>query len=197
MNLKKLKTKHIVALALTLFMVVPMLFAAVPMANSPSRRPSYHQHCANRRKRCSWRQHYLSSSAGSRPPLLSRCPNRWILNLNIGGTNNGISGASYIVNWNPAVLTFESYTDGAYLPDQSNAGDLSGNTASGQLTIGQIAFNTGNAMATADNAAGSVSATIVFQVASAGTSAISLSPQTVSHTLLLLKQSEDSHRATQ
>ena len=65
-----------------------------------------------------------------------------------------------------------------YLPDQSNAGDLSGNTASGQLTIGQIAFNTGNAMATADNAAGSVSATIVFQVASAGTSAISLSPQT-------------------
>jgi hypothetical protein len=97
--------------------------------------------------------------------------------VNIGGTNNGVSGASYVVTWNQAVLEFVNYTDGAWLPDQSNAGDVSNYVADGNLTIGQIAFNTGNAMATADNSAGSVSATLNFTVVSTSTTTIGLEQQ--------------------
>ena len=96
---------------------------------------------------------------------------------NIGGTNNGVSGASYVVTWNLAVLEFVNYTDGAWLPDQSNAGDLSNYVADGNLTIGQIAFDASSAMATADNSAGSVSATLNFTVVSTGTTTIGLEQQ--------------------
>ena len=34
MNIKNIKTKHLIALALTLFMVVPMLFAAIPAVHA-------------------------------------------------------------------------------------------------------------------------------------------------------------------
>jgi hypothetical protein len=97
--------------------------------------------------------------------------------VNIGGTENGVCGASYIVTWNPAVLKYLSYQDGSWLPDQNNAGDLTTNAAIGQLLIGQIAFNTANAMATADSASGSVSATIKFQALSTGSTVIALEPQ--------------------
>ena len=85
--------------------------------------------------------------------------------VNIGGTNNGINGASYVVTWDPTVLAYQSYTDGAWLPSQSNTGDLSNKVANGQLTIGQIAFGS-SSFITADSASGSVSATIIFQVLS-------------------------------
>ncbi len=114
MNLKKLKTKHIVALALTLFMVVPMLFAAVPMAKAAQ---------VGGPATISIVPTGASGAVGGSTTYL---PVQGVTTtfsvdvridgystLNIGGTNNGISGASYIVNWNPAVLTFESYTDGA------------------------------------------------------------------------------------
>ncbi len=97
--------------------------------------------------------------------------------VNIGGTENGISGASYEVTWDPSVLEYVSYTDGSWLPDQTNAGDLTNKVSSGQLTIGQIAFNTANAMATADSASGSVSATIKLQVLTTGSTTIALMPQ--------------------
>jgi hypothetical protein len=97
--------------------------------------------------------------------------------VNIGGTNNGVSGASYMVTWNSTVLKYVSYQDGSWLPDQSNTGDLTTNVTIGQLLIGQIAFNTANAMATADSASGSVSATIKFQVLSTGSTLIALEPQ--------------------
>ena len=85
--------------------------------------------------------------------------------VNIGGTNNGVSEASYIITWNPAVLEYVSYSDGTWLPSQSNAGDLQNNVANGQITFGQIAFGSSSFL-TADSASGSVSATITFQVVS-------------------------------
>ena len=84
--------------------------------------------------------------------------------VNIGGTQNGLSECSYTVTWDPTVLEYVSYTDGSWLPDQQNFGDLSNKVTSGQLTIGQTAFNTGNQFATADSSSGSVTATITFQV---------------------------------
>ena len=179
MKIKTLKTKQLVALALALFMVVPMLFATVPFTKAAQTGgPALLDIVPTGAGAATvGSTTYIPvQGVGTTFSVDVRVDN--YASLNIGGTNNGVSGASYIVTWNPAVLTFESYTDGAWLPDQSNAGDLSTNTANGQLTIGQIAFNTGNAMATADNSAGSVSATIEFQVASAGTTAITLSPQT-------------------
>ena len=85
--------------------------------------------------------------------------------VNIGGTNNGINGASYVVTWNIASLEFVSYTDVVtWLPSQFNV-DITADTANGELTIGQSAFGS-SAEDTADNSAGSVSATIEFQVVS-------------------------------
>ena len=178
MNIKNIKTKHLIALALTLFMVVPMLFAAIPAVHAaggpgvlsivPS--PST-----------------AGATAGSTTNLPVQGSGTTLTvdvrlddyaNINIGGASNGVAGVSYEVNWNPAVLTFVSYSDGVYLPDQSNAGDFSGDAASGQLTIGQIAFDTANSQATADSATGTVTATIVFTVNSGGGSTgITLSPQ--------------------
>jgi len=94
-----------------------------------------------------------------------------------GGKNPGVSGASYEIFWNPAVLEYISKTDNSWLPNQSNAGDLTNDVSYGNLTIGQIAFNTANPFVTADSSTGSVSATIKFQVLSAGSSAITLQPQ--------------------
>src|SRR5208283_5396177 len=96
--------------------------------------------------------------------------------VNIGGTNNGLSECSFTVTWDPTVLEYVSYTDGSWLPDQQNFGDLSGNVASGQLTIGQAAFDTSNSEVTADSATGSVTATITFQVLTTGSTALSLQP---------------------
>ena len=97
--------------------------------------------------------------------------------VNLGGTNNGVSGASYVVTWNATIIKFVSYTDGFWLPDQNNAADSTVNVTTGQLTIGQIAFDLSSNMATADNASGSVSSTITFQALSAGSTIIGLEPQ--------------------
>ncbi len=98
--------------------------------------------------------------------------------VNIGGKDNGVSGASYEVFWNPAVLEYISKTpDVSWLPDQSSSGDILNYVAYGNLTIGQIAFNTANPFTTADSSTGSVSATIKFQVLSSGSSPITLQPQ--------------------
>ena len=85
------------------------------------------------------------------------------LTVNIGGTNNGINGASYVATWDQQFWRMDLYTYGAWLPSQSNTGDLSNKVANGQLTIGQIAFGS-SSFITADSASGSVSATIIFQV---------------------------------
>ena len=96
--------------------------------------------------------------------------------VNIGGTNNGVSGASYTVNWDASVLGFISYSDGSWLPSQSNIGDSTASTSDGKLTIGQIAFGS-SSESTADASSGSVSVTIKFQVLSAGSTSITLEPQ--------------------
>lgn len=97
--------------------------------------------------------------------------------VNIGGKNNGVSGASYFVTWNPAVLGLVSYTDEKWLPSQSSTGDFSGNVTLGQLLIGQIAFDLSSPFLTANSTSGSVSVTIKFEVLSTGSTLISLSPQ--------------------
>jgi Cohesin domain len=97
--------------------------------------------------------------------------------VNIGGTNNGVSAASYMITWDPAVLQYVSKVDASWLPSQNNAGDLSNKVTLGQLTIGQVAFDTSDAMATASSASGSVSVTITFKVLTAGGSSIALSQQ--------------------
>lgn len=96
--------------------------------------------------------------------------------VNIGGPNSGVSDCSYTVTWDPTVLEYTSYTDGSWLPTQSNIGDLTTQVTEGQLTIGQIAFDLSDASATADSSTGSVSATITFTVLSTGSSALTLQP---------------------
>jgi hypothetical protein len=118
-----------------------------------------------------------AQSVGSNFYVNVRVDNYADVNLGSTGAQNGVSGASYVVTWNPAVLEFVNYTDGAWLPDQSNPGDLSNYVADGNLTIGQIAFDTTNPFATADSSAGSVSATLNFTVVSTGTSTIGLEQQ--------------------
>lgn len=118
-----------------------------------------------------------AQAVGSTFSVDVRVDNYASVNLGSPGAVDGISGASYVVTWNPAVLNMTTYIDGSWLPDQSNPGDLVDQVSQGQLTIGQIAFNLANSFATADSKAGSVSATITFQVLSTGSTPIALSQQ--------------------
>jgi hypothetical protein len=176
MKIKNLKTKHLVALALALFMVMPMLLVNVRATPTypASGTPPYLDVVPTGGAASQTTTNIPVQAVGTTFSVDVRVDN--YADVNIGGTNNGVSGASYIVTWNPAVLTFDSYTDGSWLPSQSNLGDISASTSEGQLTIGQIAFGS-SAQLTADNSAGSVSCTITFTVASTGTTIIGLEPE--------------------
>jgi hypothetical protein len=95
--------------------------------------------------------------------------------VNIGGSKNGVSSASYMITWDPTVLGFVSNNDPGWLPDEMDT-DIATGTANGQLIINQIAFDTATKQAVASNAAGSVSTTIEFTVLSSGSTAISIQP---------------------
>jgi hypothetical protein len=177
MNIKHLKTKQLVALALALFMVVPMLLAAAPLvkaAGGPATISIVPTGASG----------VVAGTTTNIPvqgttttfQLDVRVDN--YANINIGGTNNGVSGISYVVSWDPTVLQYVSKTDASWLPSQSNSGDLTNHVTTGQLTIGQTAFDTSDPMQTASSSTGSVSVTITFRVLSTGTSMIALSPQT-------------------
>jgi hypothetical protein len=93
-----------------------------------------------------------------------------------GSTVYGVDGVSYEIFWNPVVLKLKSCTDGSWLPDQLDT-DITSFASNGNLTIGQIAADTSNAWATNNAASGAVSSTLVFQVLTTGSSAITLAPQ--------------------
>ncbi|HMK95603.1 MAG TPA: hypothetical protein VK536_09430 [Candidatus Limnocylindrales bacterium] len=186
MKLKNLKTKHLVALALALLMVMPALLVGVHATYPASGTPPYLDvvptgHAAN----TSGSNYTLPVYAvGTTFSVDVRIDN--YADVNVGGPNNGISGASYVVYWPSSVLKFDNYTDGAYLTDQSNAGDIPPtSSAVGSLTIGQIAFDTSNAQVTNDNAAGTVSCSINFTVTAPGSYNINVDAQGAGVPLLI------------
>ena len=177
MNIRKIKAKHIVALALTLFMVSSMLLACAHAAYPATGTPPYLDIVGTGGAASTSTTNIPLAAVGTQFSIDVRVDNYADVNLGSTGASNGISGVSYDVTWNPAVLTYVSYSEVNWLPSQSNAGDLQNQVASGKITFGQIAFSTSNPFAVASSATGSVSATITFQVAAAGTSALTLTPQ--------------------
>src|SRR5208337_135358 len=113
MNIRKIKTKHIVALALTLFMVSSMLLACAHAAYPATGTPPYLDIVATGGAASTSTTNIPLAAVGTQFSIDVRVDN--YADVNIGGTTNGISGASYTVNWNPAVLTYVSSTDGTYL----------------------------------------------------------------------------------
>ncbi len=98
--------------------------------------------------------------------------------VNVGGANNGVSEISYLVHWDPAVLTETNLVHNSWLPDQSKMGTLPVDNTNGYQTVGQICFGS-DSQETADSSTGSVSTTLTFKVLSAGTTALTLAPSDV------------------
>lgn len=92
----------------------------------------------------------------------------------LAGVAPGVNRVSYSLTWDPTVLLCTNKADKAWLPSQSNMGDLPLNGTSGIETIGQIAFDLNNAQACTN--ASSVSATFTFQAVSTGSCVIGLQP---------------------
>lgn len=89
-----------------------------------------------------------------------------------GGPSPGVSACTYAITWNPNVLSYTSETDGSWLPGQLSSDILPpSRLGNGELSINQI---DGASYATADNSAGSVTATIVFTVVGTGGTALTL-----------------------
>src|SRR5208283_3631725 len=81
-----------------------------------------------------------------------------------GGPSPGVNACTYMVTWNPAVLSFTTKTDGKWIPNQSSI-DITSDTGSGELIVNQIDLSS---YATADSSSGSVTATVEFTVLSTG-----------------------------
>ncbi len=185
MNIKNIKTKHLIALALTLFMVVPMLFVAIPGVRAASG-PVVSIVPTGQ----------LGAAAGSTTNIAVQTVGQTVVVdvrvdgvtgvSNDGGTHFGVDGFATYIEWNPAVLTFSTYSEVNWLPDQSTT-DITAHTSTGTLQLNQIAEDTGNPWATFDSSTGAVAATITFTVASAGSTAISVVPE---HGVALLSAPE-------
>jgi hypothetical protein len=180
MKPKALRTKSLIALALALFMVVPMLFAAAPMAKALTQNlgpatisvvPT-----GGAGGTAGAYNNIAAQAVGTQFTVDVRIDNYAnIVAFTDPSEPAGIDGASYNVNWNPAVLQYVSYTDGSWLPGQNSAGDLQTKVSTGQITFGQVAFSTSNPYAVATSATGSVSGQITFKVLTTGSSFITLS----------------------
>ncbi len=93
---------------------------------------------------------------------------------NLTGIKPGVCAIGYELIWNPSVLSFTSYSDNNWLPDQMNLDIISSQWISiGTAIISQIAFDTNSAWA-CTTVNGSVSATFRFRVISGGSSSIDL-----------------------
>ena len=91
---------------------------------------------------------------------------------NLTGIKPGVCAIGYELIWNPSVLSFTSYSDNNWLPDQMNLDIISSQWISiGTAIISQIAFDTNSAWA-CTTVNGSVSATFRFRVISGGSSSI-------------------------
>ena len=96
---------------------------------------------------------------------------------NLMGIKPGVCAIGYELIWNPSVLSFTSYSDNNWLPDQMNLDIISSQWISiGTAIISQIAFDTNSAWA-CTTFSGSVTATFTFRVISGGSSSINLQTQ--------------------
>jgi hypothetical protein len=174
MKIKTPKAKHLIALALALFMVMPMLAINVRASGTypGSGTAPYLDIVPTGGATSTSITNIPVQAVGTQFTVDVRVDN--YADVNLGGSNNGVSGASYNVVWNPAVLEYVSNVDPGWLPKETDV-DTTTSVASGQMTVNQIAF-TSTKQSVATSATGSVSEQITFQVLSAGTTALQIQP---------------------
>ncbi len=176
MNIKKLKPKQIVALALALFMVVPTLLVAMPIVKATNPIPYLSIVPHGQTTGSQGTTNFAALTTGQTFSVDVRVDNYF--GTNIGGANDGVSYVSYTVHWDPTVLKETTKSDISWLPDQSNMGDVAVDNTNGYQTIGQLCFGSDSQEA-ADSSTGSVSATLTFQVLSTGSTGLTLQPSDV------------------
>ena len=171
MNKKMFKPKGLVALALALLMVMPMLFAAMP---------------ATVKADGSTAPQLSVVQDGTTSGLISAMTvgSSFTVDIYINNTQNvvpGINAISYGVAFNPAVLQVTASTDGdinsvPYLGvKQQNLGDLPPDNVNGFVVFGQIIVNSANATQCVTDKNGVVN-TVTFQVISTGSSTLTIQP---------------------
>jgi hypothetical protein len=166
MNLKSLKTKPIV-FALIVFMVVPMLLAAVSVARAtPVGTVSA----------------VLSGTTSQTNILGQGVGSQFTVDIradNVPTTTNGINGYSYAVSWDPTVLSLNNVNDPASFFGSSSysryvtAVDI--NSTNSKLIVNDIIIDTSAPSAGVSGTSGILSQ-LTFEVISAGRCNINLAP---------------------
>jgi hypothetical protein len=178
MNFSKLKTKQLAALALALFMVVPMLCLVAPSAHATvnplvSLMPS--PSTAAPSGGAGSTTNIGALTVGSTLSVDIRADDYASVSLTPGYL--GIDGVSAVVTWNTAVLTYVSYTPANLFTVQQNANVPPSSRTPNTLIIGALSADQSNPWETIDQASGVVVGTIQFTVASAGSTVITIGPQ--------------------
>ena len=167
MKFRNLKTKSILSMALIIFMIVPMLFAAISVvhATNPGTVSVVYSGTTSQ-------TNIAGQGVGSTFNVDVRADN-------IPSTANGINGYTYMVTWDPTVLALENINDPAAFMGSSSFSryvtsvDL--NTTTSALIVNDIIIDTGNANAGVSGTSGILS-TLTFAVLSGGRSNINLAP---------------------
>ena len=169
MKSKLFKPKSVIAIALALFMVMPMLFAALPVTKAIGTAP------------------VLSVvQDGTTSGLIPSMPigSSFTVDIYINNTQNvspTINAISVALSFNAAVLQCTSTTDGtlaggAYLPHQQALGDLAPDNINGLCVWGLICLYTPQPQAGAAPGSSGVVATATFQVIAGGSSNLAIAP---------------------
>ena len=166
---KLIKNKSLLALALALLMVVPMLFVAIPGVKAAGA-PVLSIVPTGQSTGATTTTQLPAVAVSSSFSVDVRVDNT------AGVTGGNINSISFEVTWDPTVLKCTAATDLTYLPKIQGLGDLAPDNTHGTVTIGEITVDTSNP---ANGAApGTVGAceTLTFQVLKVGQSAINLEP---------------------
>ncbi len=176
MNIKTFKTKPIAALALTLLMVMPLLFAAVSVVRADNT-PVISV--------------VLSGTTSTTTIPQVAVGSTFNVDVRIDNTQaitEGISGDSYNLTWDPTVLECTNYVDpGPYLTTGASQGHVLSVTSApdnvnGVFTVGDDIDNQANASASSYGSG--VLSTLTFQVLKFGQSDLNLEPSDVGVTYL-------------
>ncbi len=165
MKLKMFKTKSILALVLALFMVMSMLMAIVPAvkAQNESGTIPVLSIVPTGAAGSSVTSYIPQSAIGSQFTVDIRLDNASYI-------SGGISGATYGIIYNPAVLQFVSSNDGSCWTSKLVSADVA--TGSNEYDFAQTIANTSNASATISPGNAVVLGQITFQVIASGQSNI-------------------------
>ncbi|HVP17224.1 MAG TPA: cohesin domain-containing protein [candidate division Zixibacteria bacterium] len=175
MNTKTLKTKPIVALAVAILIVMPMLLATMTIVKADNNTPVLSV--------------VLSGTTTTTLIPAHSVGTTFSADVRVDNTSSvspGINGYSYGLTWNPAVLSVTNVNDafsGSFLNSGANQGtvqslgDLPQDNSNGLLIIGDIILNTAKPAAAATGSG--VLTTVTFTVLAAGQSNINLRPSDV------------------